>query len=81
MRIYIKEEGGHKLDIRIPTGMALNRVTAGIAAGICKKNGMEITKSQLFVLIKAIKEYKKHHPEWKLVELQDGDGDFVEIKL
>jgi len=81
MRIYIKEEEGHKLDIRIPTGLALNRLTAGIAAGMCRKYGVEITKNQLYTLIKVLKDYKKHHPDWKLVELKDGDGDQVEIKI
>lgn len=81
MRVYIKEEGGHKMDIRIPTGLALNYVTAGIAAKVCQKNGVEITKSQMRVLVKTLKDYKKHHPDWKLAELQDGDGDCVEIKI
>lgn len=81
MRIYIKEDEGHKMDIRIPTGLALNHVTAGMAAKMCQKNGVEITKNQMRALVKALKAYKKHHPDWKLVELQDGDGDYVEIKI
>lgn len=56
MRIYIKDEEGHKLNIRIPTGLALNRMTAGIAVGICRKNGMEITNSQLYAVIKVLKD-------------------------
>lgn len=81
MRIYIKDEEGHKLNIRIPTGLALNRMTAGIAVGICRKNGMEITNSQLYAVIKVLKDYKRHHPEWKLLELWDGDEGYVEIKI
>lgn len=81
MKVYVKEEAGHKIDIRIPTVLALNRVTAGIAARICQKNGMIITKNQLRVLIKSIKDFKKHHPDWKLVEIQGADGETVEIIL
>lgn len=81
MRVYVKEDTGQKFDIRIPTGLALNRVTAGIAAKMCQKNGVEISKKQLQVLVKTLKDYKKHHPDWKLLEVDDADGEHVEIVL
>ncbi len=81
MRVYVKEDTGQKIDIRIPTGLALNRVTAGIVAKVMQKNGVEITKNQMKMLVKAVKDYKKHHPDWKLVEIQDADGEQVEIVL
>ena len=81
MRVLVKESSGEKHDIRIPTGLALNRVTAGVAAKVCQKNGMEITKKQLQVLVKTLKDYKKHHPEWRLLEVDDADGEHVEINL
>ncbi len=81
MRIYIKEETGKEMNIRIPTGMALNRMTAGVITKACQKNGTDITKEQLRVLIKEVKEYKKHHKNWKLVEIDSADGEHVEIVL
>jgi len=81
MRVLVKEENGHKFNIRIPTALALNRVTAGIATKVCRKNGVEITKMQVYSLIKAIKDYKKYHPDWKLLEIEEADGDYVEIVL
>lgn len=79
MRVIVQEGTGESHDIRIPTGMALNRVTAGFVSGICKKNGVEISKKQLLELIKVVKDYKKTHPDWKLVEVDDADGEHVEI--
>jgi len=81
MRVLVKENSGEKHDIRIPTGLALNRVTAGFVSKVCKKNGADISKEQLRVLIKALKDYKKRHPEWKLLEVDDADGEHVEIVL
>lgn len=81
MRVLVKENSGEKHDIRIPTGLVLNRVTAGFVAKVCKKNGADISKEQLRVLIKALRDYKKHHPEWKLLEVEDSDGEHVEIVL
>lgn len=81
MRMYIKEESGKAVNIRIPTGMALNRATAGVISKVCQKNGTDISKEQLRVLIKAVKECKKYHKNWKLVEIDSADGDHVEIVL
>lgn len=81
MRVFIKEDTGKKFNIRVPSGMILNSVTAGIAAKECQKNGMEISKNQMKVLIKTLKDYKKTHPDWKLVEVSSADGERVEIVL
>lgn len=79
MRVLLQENTRKKFVIRIPTGLALNRVTAGIAVKVCKKNGVEISKEQLMELIKVVKDYKKTHPDWKLVEMAGPDGEYVEI--
>lgn len=81
MRILVKESSGEKHDIRIPTGLALNRVTAGFLSKVCQKNGADISKEQLRALIKVLKDYKKRHPDWKLLEVDDADGEQVEIIL
>jgi len=81
MRVYVKEADGHKIDIKIPTGLVLNQLTVGIAAKACKKNGVEISNKQLLQLVKVAKDYKKGHPDWKLVEVESSDGEYVEIIL
>jgi len=81
MRIYIKEESRKAMKIRIPIGLAFNRVTAGFIAKRCQKEGTNISKKQLRVLIKEVKKYKKSHKTWKLVEVESADGAHVEIVL
>ena len=81
MRIYITEESGKKWKFRIPLGLAFNRVTAGFIARRAQKEGTNISKKQLRVLIKEVKKYKKSHKSWKLVEVDSADGAHVEIVL
>lgn len=59
----------------------MNGLTAGIIAGKCQKRGTDISKEQMRVLIKAIKEYKKYHDGWKFVEIDGADGGCVEIDI
>lgn len=79
MRVIVNEGAGEMHDIRIPTGLALNRATVGFVSGILKKNGVELPKKQLLMLMKEAKKYKKHHPDWKLLGVDDSDGEHVEI--
>jgi len=81
MRVFVKEESGQKVDIRIPTVVALNRITMGLASKACQKNGVDISKKQLVEFAKAIRGYKKHHKDWKLLEIVSADGEHVEIIL
>ena len=81
MRVIVQENTGEKHDIKIPNGLALNRVTVGIISGICQKKGVTISKKQLLQLVEAVKEYKKTHPAWKLVEVDEPNGEHVEIVL
>ena len=81
MRIIVNESGGENHDIGIPTGLALNHATLGFVSKLCQKNGVNISKKQLLVLLKALKDYKKTHPDWKLVEVDELDGEHVEIIL
>jgi len=81
MRIIVKESTGENHDIKIPTGVALNRVTAGVVTSVLKKNGVALPKKQLLQLMKEAKKYKRNHPEWKLLEVEDADGEYVEITI
>ena len=81
MRVIIHENADEHHDIKIPTGLALNRVTTGILSKFLQTNGVNIEKKQLFELIKAAKKYKKNHPDWKLVEVDDSGGEHIEIIL
>lgn len=79
MRVYVNEDNDQKMDIRVPTGLVLNQMTAGLAVKACQKNGVEISKNQMRTLVKVVKDYKKTHPEWKLMEAYSSDGGHIEI--
>ncbi len=81
MRIVVKENEGRRIRILMPTGLVFNGVTAGIASKQLEKYGTNITRKQMMALIKAMKRYRRAHPEWVLVEVRDADGDFVQVKL
>ena len=81
MRITVKESGGTNLCLRLPSGFVLNGLSAHILSAALRKYHAEISGEQLHILFRAIKEYKADHPQWKLVEICDHEGDIIEIVL
>lgn len=79
MKLIIQDGSGEKHNINLPTGMVLNRISAGIVCGVLKKYDIELQKKQLVELMKVAKNYKKRHPEWKLLEVDDANGEHVEV--
>lgn len=83
MRIIVK--GGSHTDVNlvIPTNLIFNRVSILILQQICKKQNVDfpLSKKQLIDLMKVVRKYKRHHPSWKLVEVESTDGERVEISL
>ena len=65
MKIHVTERGVQKINLRLPTGLVLNRITAYLAPRFTKKNdGMPITGAQAYRLIRALKEYKENNEGW-----------------
>lgn len=82
MQIRIKDPDGPNLWIPLPTGLIFNRFTAGIAAKAASEHGgVAISPKQLRALFRAVKAYKKAHPDWVLVEVESSDGQYVRVKL
>lgn len=82
MKIVIKEGGQSRFNLRLPTGLLLNRFTAYLAPVLNKdKDSIPYNGSQLYALIKTLKDYKKAHPEWVLLEVDSSSGEHVEIRL
>ena len=81
MIIKIRSQDGPNLSIPIPTGLFCNRLTAGFAARAMEQNGYTATPEQMVRLFRAIRQYKRKHPDWVLVEVQSADGDYVYVKL
>lgn len=86
MKIYVNDNEGTNIKIRIPTGLLLNRITALILSKVLTTapgipDNIRLSKQQIYFLLKTIKNYKKNHPSWKLIEVHSADGDIVEITL
>lgn len=86
MKIYVNDSDGTNIKIRIPTGLLLNRITAMILSKVLTTvpgipNNIKFSKQQIYFLLKTVKNYKRNHPGWKLIEVHSADGDIVEITL
>ncbi len=83
MRIIVKGSSHTDVNLAIPTNLVLNRVSILLLQHICKKQNLDLplSKKQFIELMKVAKTYKKHHPNWKLVEVESTDGEIVEISL
>ncbi len=81
MIIKIRSADGPNLFIPIPTGLLCNRLTAGLAAKAMAQNGYTATPEQMVRLFKALRRYKRKHPDWVLTEIRSADGDYVYVKL
>ncbi len=80
MKISIKSDD-LKLTLRLPTGLILNRLTAGIVCRKLKKEGIHLTRKQTVLFIKELKKYKKKHRDWNLVEISENDTNSIVIKI
>ena len=81
MRIKVSDGERFRMDLPLPTGLVLNRVGAAFACKALEERDIHITTGQMMKLMNAIKDYKKHHPEWCLVEVKSQDGEYVMVKL
>lgn len=86
MRIIIKDSDTN-LNIRLPSRLLLNGITAKLAPKIINKKiknkggNFPVTSSQLKNLIREINKYRRKHRDWILVEVDEpSSGDKVIIK-
>lgn len=85
MKIIVKDENSN-LNLRFPSGLILNSLTASVAGTMLKKKTRKynipfnISGKQLRQLIRAVNKYRKAHKDWVLVEVQEGSGNKVIIK-
>ena len=80
MRISVKE-AAHNFCLRLPTGLVLNRLTAGAICKEAKKHGVNITYRQAVRFLKALHAYRRDRKDWVLVEVNSAKGEYVQIKL
>ncbi len=86
MHIYVKDTNGHVINLRFPTRLILNNVTASVGSAVLNKyvtlpEGMNLNASQLRRLTRAIHACRKRYPGLYFVEVNSADGEEVRIKL
>ena len=81
MKIVVKSNKGPNIWLPIPSGLVLNRFVAGFVPKYLKGYGLDITKEQAILFVKALNRYRRKHPEWVLAEVQRSDGEYVKVKL
>ena len=80
MRIIAKGED-YNVRLQLPTGLVCNRFTAVAISKEAGKYGVKLRRSQMNVLFKALKDYRKIHPDWVLVEVNGAKGEYVQVKM
>lgn len=81
MKIQIKDSENHKFCFPIPTGAVFGHITAALLPRALQDKGVTITKKQAYQFIRELRRYKKHHPDWVLVDIEDSCGDTVKITV
>ena len=81
MKIVVKRNEGPNIWLPIPSGLVLNRFVAGFVPKYLKGYGLDITKEQAILFVKALNQYRRKHPEWVFAEVQSSDGEYVKVKL
>lgn len=81
MKIVVKSNEGPNIWLPLPSGLVLNQFVAGFAPQYLKEYGIDISKEQAVVFVKALNRYRRKHPEWVLVEAECSSGEYVKVKL
>ena len=81
MKIVVKSNEGPNIWLPIPSGLVLNRFVGGFAPHYLKEYGLDITKEQAIIFVKALNQYRHKHPEWVLAEVESSGGESVKVKL
>lgn len=81
MQIVVRSPGARGIQIRLPSAVVLNPLTARAFSAFLKQKGVQITVKQAFAILGAINRYRRSHPEWVLVEVQSSDGEWIEITI
>lgn len=81
MRIQVSDGRKFRLYLPIPTGLALNRFTAGFACRAAEEQGVHISREKMRALFDAIHTCRKANPGWVLVEAESAGGEKVVIRL
>ena len=80
MKIVVKEDS-RNFRLHLPTSLMLNRCVACAVCREVKKHEVKLNSRQLNRLFKVLKDYRKTHPDWVLVEVHGAKGEYVQISI
>ena len=81
MLVKVRSADGPNLFIPIPTALFCNRLTVGFAARMMARNGITATPEQMVRFFRTVRQCKRRHRDWVLMEVHSADGDQVYVKL
>ena len=81
MKIIVQSAGAETVKLCLPSGLALNPVSALVLPKLLRRNGINADSRQMLLLMRAVNRYRRSHPGWKLVEVESADGEHVEISI
>mgnify|MGYP006896338248 FL=1 len=81
MKITVKDGKNFNLHLCFPTRIVLNRFTAFFLPSVLKKQNIHVTTEQILTFSKALRKYKRKHPDWNLVEVSTVKGEYTKIKM
>lgn len=81
MKININPGERSKLNIRIPTVIALNPLTALFLCIKSRKNGTPVNYFKAVAFLRELRRYRREHPEWALVEITEDGKSILEVRI
>lgn len=81
MRLKIYVNQGPKISLLFPTGLLLNRFTAGFLPKILEEQVPGLQKSQCRQFIKTLLDFRRRHKDWVLADITTAEGEKILIKL
>lgn len=81
MRIQIKGPETH-LNLYFPTGLMCSRLVLGTAFSLMhRKYHLPMTAGQAGCFARVLRQVRRTHPNWVLVEVESADGERIRITM
>jgi len=80
MNLTVSQKGA-PVNLRIPTRLLLNPVTAFFLCRKARKRGIAVSYRQAASLMKAVRTYRRTHDDWVLLEVTEADGGRIQLVL
>lgn len=81
MKITVQKQEKELFRLTLPTVLLLNHISAAAFQIKLKKMGINTNVMRMYGLLNIVKEYRRDHPKWVIVEARTAGGEFVKIEL